>query len=161
MPKINYKLVAFLCLTSFLLISCATIFKGEHAQIRVNSAPAGASVFINGIDKGTTPQTMTLKRDQNYVLTFKKEGYKDVKVPVHKNFDAATTILGNLVSFFLVGIVVDVATGAAYSLEPADVQANMDKLKAKGIIPAIPEPHENEITVIMLTQKEWQAVNGE
>lgn len=147
-------------LCTFLLTSCATTFKGEHAEIRVNSAPAGASIFIHGIDKGTTPQTLTLDRDANYVLTLKKSGYKDVKVAVEKDFDFATTVLGNLVSFALIGIVVDLGTGAAYSLEPADIQANMDKLKAAGIIDTIPKQGENEIMVIMLTQKEWKAING-
>lgn len=116
--------------------------------------------MINGIDKGETPQSLSLQRSENHVLTFKKEGYKDVKVEIKKKFDGATTILGNLVSWFLVGIVVDVATGAAYSLNPADVQANMNKLKEAGYIEKIPKQKKNSITVIMLTEKEWEKVTA-
>lgn len=116
--------------------------------------------MINGIDKGETPQSLSLQRSENHILTFKKDGYEDVKVEIKKKFDGATTILGNLVSWFLVGIVVDVATGAAYSLSPADVQANMNKLKEAGYIEKIPKQTKNSITVIMLTKKEWQKVAG-
>lgn len=141
MLKFKYKPLIYSCiiLVSTSLLGCATIFKGSNADINVNSAPSGATVMINGIDKGETPQSLSLQRSENHVLTFKKEGYKDVKVEVQKKFDGATTILGNIVSWFLVGIVVDVATGAAYSLNPADVQANMNKLKEAGYIEKIPK----------------------
>ncbi|SMO84680.1 PEGA domain-containing protein [Fodinibius sediminis] len=150
--------LTFLLATSTL--GCATIFKGSSADIRVNSQPSNATVYINEIDKGTTPQTLSLDRDEDHILTFRKDGHEEVKVEIDKNFDGATTILGNIVSFALVGIVVDVATGAAYSLEPADVQANMDELKHSGLIETIPEKGKNEITVIMLTQEEWKKMTS-
>ncbi len=159
----NFKskplIYTFIVLISSSLIGCATIFKGSQADINVNSAPSDATVYINGIDKGSTPQTMSLDRDEDHILTFKKDGYKDVKVEVNKKFDGATTILGNIVSWALVGIVVDVATGAAYSLKPADVQANLNEMKNAGIIDKIPEQKKNGITVIMLTEKQWKQVN--
>jgi len=142
------------------MMGCATIFKGSKADINVNSQPSDATVYINGIDKGSTPQTMSLARGENHILTFKKDGYKDVKVEVNKKFDGATTILGNIVSWALVGIVVDVATGAAYSLKPADVQANLNKMKNAGIIDSIPKKQKNGFTVIMLTEKQWQQVKA-
>ncbi len=141
-------------------MGCATIFKGSSADVRLNSQPAGASVFINEIDKGSTPQTLSLERDKDHILTFKKDGYEDVKVEINQKFDGATTILGNLVSWALLGIVVDVATGAAYSLEPADVQANLENMQQSGIIDEIPERKENEIMVIMLTKEEWQQLEA-
>lgn len=163
MAKLNYKSVT--CLSFILMfvsfIGCATIFKGSHAEIRVNSEPSGATIMINGIDKGETPKTLALERDEDYVLTFQKEGYKEVKVEVESSFDFATTVLGNLVSWSLLGVVVDVASGAAYSLSPADIQANLEELKEAGIINAIPQQRENEITVIMLTKAEWQSVNND
>ena len=145
-------LIAFFCTSS-----CATIFKGSSADVRVNSTPSNADIYINGIDKGQTPSTLSLSRDNDYVLTFKKDGYEDVKLEVNKKFDGATTILGNLVSFFLLGVVVDVASGAAYSLEPADVSANMEKLEAAGLIKP-DNIKEGEIHVVMMTKKQWQAI---
>ena len=125
--------------------------------MRVNSSPIGADIYINEIDKGKTPSTLKLSRDNSYVLTFKKDGYEDVKLEINKKFDGATTIIGNLVSFFLLGVVVDVASGAAYSLEPADVTANMGKLEASGLIVA-DKVKEGEIHVVMMMKEQWQAI---
>lgn len=159
----NYKTIpiVYLCLVlaCIFMSGCATIFKGSEAEIRVNSKPSNAQIFINGIDKGSTPQTLSLDRDENHILTFKKDGYQDVNFEINKKFDGATTILGNIVSWALVGIVVDVATGAAYSLEPADMQANLDKMKNAGLIDNIPRKQKKGVTVIMLTKKEWQQIN--
>lgn len=42
-----------LILTAFLFASgCTTIFKGSSADVRVNSTPSNADIYINGIDKG-------------------------------------------------------------------------------------------------------------
>lgn len=91
------------------------------------------------------------------MLTFKKEGYEEVKLEVNKKFDAATTILGNLFSFSLLGVGVDVASGAAYSLEPADVTANMEELETAGLINP-DEIKKGEIHVVMMTKEQWQAI---
>ena len=162
MFKLKSKPIIYICivLISSSMIGCATIFKGSQANINVNSQPSNAEVYINGIDKGATPQTLSLDRDEDHILTFKKDGYEDVKVEVNKSFDAATTIVGNIFSWALVGIVVDVATGAAYSLDPADVKANLNDMKNAGIIDKIPEQQENGITVLMLTEKQWQQVKS-
>lgn len=87
MFKFMYKPLAYSCiiLISTSLLGCATIFKGSNADINVNSAPSGATVMINGIDKRETPQSLSLQRSENHVLTFKKEGYKDVKVEIKRS----------------------------------------------------------------------------
>lgn len=139
----------------FILSGCATIFKGSSADIKVNSTPSGAEVWINDINKGTTPQTMSLKRDQNHVLEFRMDGYEPVRIEVNKKFDAATTIVGNIFSWALLGIVVDVATGAAYSLNPHDVQANMKQLQAAGYIPNHQEMSESDIHIMMISAEDW------
>lgn len=80
---------------------------------------------------------------------------------MNKTFDGATTILGNLVSFFVIGVVVDIASGAAYMLSPADVQGNLDKLQEAGVLKEkLPEPEKNTIHVFMLTEKEWEDVKN-
>lgn len=157
----NTKLIKVISifLIAFYSVGCATIFKGSNADIRVNSAPAGARVYVNEIDKGKTPTTLSLKRDDSYVLHFKKEGYKDVKLEVQKKFDAATTIVGNLFSWWVLGVVVDVASGAAYSLTPADVNAHMEQLKNAGLIKE-GQAKKNEIFVFMMTQEQWNKIKA-
>lgn len=153
-----YKLT-ILTITVVLISGCATIFKGSNAEVRFNSSPANATISINGIDRGSTPIALNLKRDNNYVVNFKKEGYEEVNIEVNKSFDAATTIVGNLFSWWLLGVVVDVASGAAYSLTPADIQANMDELRASNLIDEN-DIEEGTIHVVMMTKEEWEEVRG-
>lgn len=150
-----FKTLGVLLVSGVLFTNCATIFKGNSADIRVNSNPSGATISVNNVNMGVTPQTMSLKRNSGHVLTFSKDGYEDVVVEIEQKFDIATTVVGNIFSWALLGIVVDVATGAAYSLTPADVQANFDKMAAAGIIDPNADLGENDIFVFMLTSEQW------
>lgn len=144
----------------FAFLACGTIFKGSSADVRINSSPSGAQVFVNDINRGTTPQSLSLKRNRDYVLDFRRDGYESVKVEVNKTFDLGTTVVGNIFSWGLLGIVVDLASGAAYSLEPADLQANMRDLQVAGFIPEESEIREDEIHVIMISKEEWESINA-
>ncbi|MFH5834088.1 PEGA domain-containing protein [Halalkalibaculum sp. DA384] len=154
--------IATLLIVSFFLTSCATIFKGSTAEVRFNSSPSGAEVLIDEINKGETPTSAQLARSESHTVTFQKDGYEDVKVKINKKFDGATTILGNLVSWWLLGVVVDVASGAAYTLSPADIDGNLNELENAGVIDTdeLPKPEENTIHVFMITQEEWQQIQN-
>lgn len=158
--KQTFKTALLIVIACSLNFSCASIFKGSSADVRINSNPAGADIFINGIDRGQTPQTLSLKRNQSYVLTFKKEGYEDLNFEVAKKFDIGTTVVGNIFSWGLVGIIVDVATGAAYSLTPADVEANLESMQQAGIIDAKANLKKGEIFAFMLTKEQWEEIKA-
>ena len=155
------KHIVLITVVGLLTFNCASIFKGSSADVRVNSTPSGAEIFINGIDRGTTPQTMSLKRNKDYVLTFKKEGYEDLNFEIHKKFDVGTTVVGNIFSWGLLGILVDLGTGAAFSLTPADIEANMEALQQAGYIKSDLSAKEGEIHVFMITTDEWEALTAE
>lgn len=152
--------IASILLMSFFFTSCATIFKGGHGEVRFNSSPSGADVLIDQVNKGETPTSAQLSRKESHIVTFKKDGYEDVTVKVDRKFDGATVILGNLVSWWLIGVVVDVASGAAYTLSPADIQGNLNELQAAGIIDEnqIPDQQKNTVHVIMLTKEQWEKI---
>lgn len=142
---------------------CATIFKGSSAEVRVNSTPNDARIVINNNEKGTTPSTLSLERDKDHDITFKKEGYEDITLEIEKDFDAATTIVGNIFSWGILGIAVDFGTGAAYSLKPADLKANMEELEQAGLLNTkeLKENNSNsDIHVVMLTEEEWKAIKN-
>lgn len=155
--------IALILLLSFFFTSCATIFKGGHGEVRFNSTPSGADVIVDQVNKGETPTSAQLSRKESHTVTFKKDGYEDVTVKVEQKFDGATVILGNLVSWWLIGVVVDVASGAAYTLSPADIQGNLNELQAAGIIDQsqIPEKNKNTVHVFMLTKEQWEKIEGD
>jgi len=155
--KLYSKLLGIFFL--FIFISgCATIFKGSEADIRVNSSPAGATIKVNGINSGLTPQTLSLKRNQTHQIEFSRDGFESVLFNVERKFDIGTTVIGNIFSWGIIGIIVDVATGAAYTLTPADLQANLGALQSLNLIPAELKSDEDDIFVVMITSDEWAKI---
>ena len=105
-------------------IGCATIVHGNRQTVTINSEPAGASVRIDGL-KGKTPFSTSLARNNDYVVSVKKEGYQEEQVQITKSF-SGLSIIGN-VFFLLIGVVIDFASGSAYNLHPTEVNVELEK----------------------------------
>ena len=93
-----------LIVASLLSISgCATIVSGTTQSVTIQSTPAGASVFIDGVEKGVTPLTLELKRKADTTLKVSKEGYQDVTMPLPTKFNSmfwGNIIIGGLFVMF-------------------------------------------------------------
>ncbi len=64
-------------LLALLLSSCATIFTGSRTNIRFDSEPPKAMVYINGIDQCRTPCTANIKAKGGVKLAeFRLKGYE-------------------------------------------------------------------------------------
>lgn len=153
--KAKVILVGLIGLT---FMGCATILHGTHQTLHVNSSPSGASVYIRHNQVGVTPASLRLERNKDYTLVFKKSGYKPVRINLNKNFKALPSILGNIFWSGVIGIVVDIVDGAAYKLSPEQVNANLKGLKNAGYLPGITKASKNDITVVMLTKKQWESL---
>ncbi len=105
-------------------MGCATIVHGNRQNVTVNSKPQGASVRINGL-KGTTPFSASLARNEDYVVTVKKPGYKEEQIQINKSF-SGLSIIGNIL-WLLVGVVIDFASGSAYNLNPTNINVELEK----------------------------------
>ena len=109
----------------FLCTGCATATRGTTQSLYVNSAPTGATVEIDGGYHGITPFSAVLKRGQNHSLRFTKNGYRDATFTVERKF-VGSSLVGNILLGGLIGIGVDLCTGAAYDLEPQTVLVTME-----------------------------------
>lgn len=116
---------ALLLSITLLVSSCASIVHGTSQDIPVNSDPSGARILVNGEDKGATPTTLNLKRGRDYQLVFRLDGYEDVTLNLERKFLAGSSVVGNIFSWGLLGIVIDVANGAAYELTPEELDATL------------------------------------
>lgn len=157
--KVKIPIILTVAAVMIMTSGCALIFKGQSAEIRVNSKPDGAAVLVNGSSMGTTPVTLSLSRSKDHILVFKKDGYEDVQVNVTRKFDVGTAVVGNVFSWSLFGLVVDIASGAAYSLEPADIEANLPALQAAGIINQV-QKNDDGIQVFMLSKEQWEEIRA-
>ena len=56
---------------------CATVIDGSSQTVTFNSSPNGARIYANGMEIGTTPLIMSLKRSKTTMILAKKNGYED------------------------------------------------------------------------------------
>lgn len=109
-----------------LAIGCATIIHGSSQDVNISSSPDEAEVWIDGARMGTTPTKVNLKRKSDYLVTVKKEGYKEATVKIEGSTSA--WIIGNVIFGGIIGCGIDFITGGAYDLKPERVDINMTKL---------------------------------
>lgn len=119
---------------------CATLFSGTRQEVRVNSKPEGATVFLNGRRVGATPMTVMVSRWGWHRVRIEMEGYEPYEVKLEKTYNSnanANLLVGG------VWIVVDVLTGAIYDL---DVPA-----KDRRIVDGRPVPTGTYSTVLQIS----------
>jgi len=103
----------FLCLIAlfvFLLNGCAAIFQGTSQTVDFDSGPGAAEVWVNGAKVGITPCKVDLKRNQDYTIEFRKEGYQTKVYRISTSVGAGWVILDILGG--LIPVIIDAATGA-------------------------------------------------
>tara|TARA_B110000879_G_C11129679_1_gene495443 strand:+ start:498 stop:965 length:468 start_codon:yes stop_codon:yes gene_type:complete len=112
-----------LLLSVILITSCATIISGSRQNVEIASEPSSAKVYINEIEIGNTPVQKNLKRNQEYQLTLKLNGYKTYETKLEKKFNA--WYIGNIAFGGLIGIIIDPITGAMHKLKPEEIDGNL------------------------------------
>lgn len=118
MKKIILLAIASLGL---LTTSCATIFTGTTDMLSFNSTPAGAKVYIDGLEVCKTPCTMPIRRSiAEKQAEFKLDGYQTKIITLDREFNAVSLI--NMAGLF--GWAIDAATGAVmkYGRKGYDVE---------------------------------------
>lgn len=113
--------VALLLLTS----SCATIISGSKQNVKFESNPTAATIYIDEVEVGTTPFEMKLARIKEHQVLIKLDGYQPYQTSLTKNFNA--WYLGNILLGGVIGLIVDPITGAMYNLTPKQINAEMTK----------------------------------
>ena len=136
MEKVGLTLSSYFCmkkiLSAFLMIailsleiSCASYVSGTQQGIDVFSNPNGADVTVDGRFVGKTPLTTQVKRKRRHQIKIMKEGYVEESRVTKKGFN--WWFAGNVLIGGIVGIIIDFATGAVYSVEPDEVKVPLVK----------------------------------
>lgn len=108
-----------------LLEACATLVDGPNEAIPVTTNPPGATVTEETTSQ-MTPATLTLERDRDYLLTITKEGYETKTIKIEHVINGMAA--GNLLSFGLLGVAIDTATGAVWRLKPDNIIVTLQPL---------------------------------
>lgn len=126
-------LVAGLILLAVSMSNCASIVHGNSQTVDFSSQPAGAKVFVDGRQYGTTPTSVVLKRigrlkDEptdklSYQVKIDLDGYYPYEIQLKRTVDG--WFFGNVIFGGLIGIVIDAASGSMYKLTPDQIVATM------------------------------------
>ena len=104
-----------LILASFMLVTgCAGIINGTEQEMTFKSDPEGATVLVDGLEKGKTPLVVKLKKNEYKTITFRKAGYHDEVVPLGKEMDPVAWL-----NIFWDLSTTDAITGALYEYQPS------------------------------------------
>lgn len=99
------------------LSGCATMFCGTSEDVKIESFPSGASVFLNGENVGKTPLEVEMNRDSHPLVVLKKDGYADTRLQIEQEWNG-TTMLNLLFfpgipfGFPITGWILDARSGA-------------------------------------------------
>jgi hypothetical protein len=108
----------------FLFSNCATIITGSKQTVKFDSTPPNAKIFINNKEIGKTPYETKLERKECSVA-IKLDGYKDFNVTLKKKTNG--WVWGNILLGGIIGLVVDMSTGAIYRLTPNEINTQLGK----------------------------------
>jgi hypothetical protein len=75
------KLVPVAFAANLIVFQCCASTKGLQ-RIPVTSNPVGARIIVDGQEAGSTPLSLSLKRDQGHVIRIEKTGYALVEIRV-------------------------------------------------------------------------------
>ena len=110
----------FLLISCALLTSCATILDGGPQKVFVDSKPQGADVFIGAFDQyvGQTPLLVSLQRSSEAIEIRVNHGDQTDSKVLHTEVNPL--IFGNILFGGIIGIFIDLASGASvrYPTQP-------------------------------------------
>ncbi len=130
MKKQRLILMSLLLSMSILFNSCGVMFGGSkyNGTIVAKDHPT-AEIYINDQKMGVGEVSGLYKRDQPLKVTLKQEGCESKTQNFNNSFRTGNFIL-SLISWGLVGIAVDLGTGASYKPDHKN-DASIERLNDK------------------------------
>ena len=115
-------------LAANIITGCATVTRGSNQAVPFNSTPQKASVEVSG-QRCITPCGLKLKRSQTHKVMMSKAGYRDAGTVLTPSIEGAGVagLAGNVLVGGVIGMGVDAASGAMYTLNPQTVHLNLDR----------------------------------
>lgn len=113
------------------LSGCATLVGGGSSQaVSMTATPSEARYSIRSssgiqMSSGALPASVSLPRKNEYQLDVSLDGYETQTVAITRGTNG--WIWGNLIFGWIVGFIIDFATGSAYKLEPSVVDVELER----------------------------------
>ncbi len=142
MKIIHSFLLPLTLIATLLLTGCATMFGDNTRNVKVNSNPEGAAVYLGAAQFGVTPTTVYLPQHiyNNIYLRLEKPGYATQNIAINSVFQPVG--LWNILNlpFWGIGFIIDGANGNMVKVNPD--QLNMmitlqSATSAASVVPAV------------------------
>ena len=104
-----------------LLTSCASILTGSKRSVLFESVPTGALVYVNGLEQGRTPTTISVKADDR--VDFRLEDYRERVVIMDSDFNLVAIING----FSIIGWGIDALTGSLKRVNTKYIKVDLEQ----------------------------------
>lgn len=118
------RAATFCLLLSFALssvTSCCAIINGRTQNVNIAASPAGARLFVDGVDKGAVPQQVAISRTGSHTIRIEAPGYAPYETKL--NSSCSGWVFGNIFIGGLIGLAIDFGTGAIWAYD--DVNATL------------------------------------
>ncbi len=121
------KKILFALLSVSLLAGCATIVTGSNQNVKISVDQKKAQITVTAqtgqeFYQGA-PTSLELPRKNTYTVEVKVDGYATQKVMITQGFNG--WFVGNLCFGGIPGGIVDILTGAMWTLEPDTINIKM------------------------------------
>jgi hypothetical protein len=117
--------ISIFAITSF--TGCATMMDGKHQYVPVKSTPPGATIKVDGKDLGQkTPNIIRLERSQRHHIEIVLANHKTAEIDTVRKFNYDT--LPGWIFYIFPGVIVDLATGAIYCVDPGEIDVSLEPL---------------------------------
>jgi hypothetical protein len=126
------RIILILALTA-LCGGCATVTRGTTDNVGFDSQPSQAEVRTSNGLGCVTPCSLTVKKNEEFIATFTKPGYKSQQVEVKTQLAGAGVagVAGNVLVGGIIGIGVDAVTGAANEHYPNPVSVVLEPVQTE------------------------------
>ena len=119
-------------LISFLLTGCASVLGTGAPSITLRSDPAEATVYINGVERGTTPYTLDydLNDGRDLSIEMRKTGYRSNSISMHPTVNKGILFVDAML--LNIPYIADSKNPALYKLPIKDHTMTLYKEQAPG-----------------------------
>jgi len=138
------SLFVFLLFSILIFPSCASIVNGGRQEVTITTLPPGATITILDTTvihhvtedsiwdvrntspiTGTSPMKAILTRGEHHIIEIKRDGYKTEHIVTGNG--TAGWYWGNLLIGGILGDLIDIGSGAAYSVEPSNLDVSLGR----------------------------------
>ena len=126
----NITKFATVVAAAFLLSACASITRGTHEVLEIETDPSGADVALSNGESCVTPCGLKLKRKNGLHVSITKDGYKTIEADVHTQIagGGAAGMAGNVLLGGIIGVGIDASNGSLNEFAPNPLKVTLEPL---------------------------------